>query len=69
MPVNRWMIIRDGNYQEEEPPFSSAPPVFHPTHLEGYNSCSKEKESPTPIPTIDKSHQSDQTTVVLIGKP
>ena len=37
-PVNRWMIIRNGNYHEEEPPISPAPPVFHPTHLKGHNS-------------------------------
>ena len=62
-PVNRWMIIRNGNYHEEEPPISPAPPVFHPTHIEGHNSL-KEEESPTPIPTIDKSHQSDPTTAL-----
>ena len=57
------MIIRNGNYHEEEPPTSPAPPVFHPTHLEGHNNL-KEEESPTPIPTIDKSHQSDPTTAL-----
>ena len=62
-PVNRWMIIRDGNYHDEEPPISPAPPVFHPTHLKGYNS-SKEEESPTPIPTIDKSYLSDPITAL-----
>ena len=61
--VNRWMIIRNGNYHEEEPPICPAPPVFHPTHIEGHNSL-KEEESPTSIPTIDKSHQSDPTTAL-----
>ena len=57
------MIIRNGNYHEEEPPIAPAPPVFHPTHLKGHNS-SKEEESPTPILTIDKSHLSDPTTAL-----
>ena len=62
-PVNRWVIICNGNYHEEESPISPTPPVFHPTHLEGHNSL-KEEESQTPIPTIDKSHQSDPTTAL-----
>ena len=63
-PVYRWMITRDGNYHEEEPPIPPASPMFHPTHFEGYNNSSKEEQSPTLIPTIDKSHQSDPTTAL-----